>query len=507
ESNLNFGVHREAVLSAFDPRNLKILRPQDGKTHLRGDVAELTKEIRNLQTGVRKSPNEPSLGLEHVVKLQKESPHAALTYLYQQTRLDPHMLPPTDRAAWIRWLAGDSPLMVRMLEQAVECVRDQNERLLIYVDTPWIQSVVVSLLKIASFNVSTVRSSDSAAARLATIDSWNNPDSKDQIFVANVNTMATGVNLHTCCANGIFLNWHLNCKVMSQIIGRLVRIGQKKQVHFHLLKVKNTYHDNIERLCLTKWMVHLSAEIALPEWLKHELVEICICEAIKSAWNTPFNRYAWISQREMENKTIAYHSEDMVKLGHILSIVAKLLLNAREDEQSFWIENIDFVMEACCRLSKKMDSADHAESLLLRSIDDLRQIFLPELSATIKDLQGEADKADGVIQSRRARLRQAVHHRQNDASAFKETGAGDGDDDSDSDEEANEEGEDDRQGEEDEPEQSGTDAEPREGEDEDSDVEMTDAPPAPAKKTGTKRSATTKPSNPAKKRKTDHNGN
>lgn len=114
------------------------------------------------------------------------------------------------------------------------------------------------------------------------IAEWNDPESDLEIFVANVNTMATGVNMHHCCSKGAFLNWHLNAKTMFQIVGRLVRISQKDQVIFHLLKVQHSYHDNIERLCITKWATQLSAEIGLADWLTDDFRECCVFETIKT---------------------------------------------------------------------------------------------------------------------------------------------------------------------------------------------------------------------------------
>ncbi|KAF7558126.1 hypothetical protein G7Z17_g187 [Cylindrodendrum hubeiense] len=78
-----------------------------------------------------------------------------------------------------------------------------------------------------------------------------------------------------------------------------------------------------------------SWQLDLPSWLQYELMKILMFEAIEAAWNTPFNRYAWIIQRDLENKTISYHTEVITKLGHTFSAVAKLLLHASEDEQTF----------------------------------------------------------------------------------------------------------------------------------------------------------------------------
>lgn len=46
----------------------------------------------------------------------------------------------------------------------------------------------------------------------------------------------------------------MNAKAMLQIIGRLIRIGQTKKVEFLLIKVKDSYHDNIERIMLSNEM-------------------------------------------------------------------------------------------------------------------------------------------------------------------------------------------------------------------------------------------------------------
>ncbi|KAG5815236.1 hypothetical protein H9Q74_002952 [Fusarium xylarioides] len=67
--------------------------------------------------------------------------------------------------------------------------------------------------------------------------------------------MGTGVNMHTCCCRGVFMNWLTNAKGMLQIIYRLVRINHLKTVKFHLLKLKNSYYDNIERICVAKWVI------------------------------------------------------------------------------------------------------------------------------------------------------------------------------------------------------------------------------------------------------------
>lgn len=148
-----------------------------------------------------------------------------------------------------------------------------------------LSSCVIAIMIIAGYEVGTVRSSDINAERTRIRAEWNDLRSDLEVSMANINTMSTGVNLHKCYSKGIFVNWHLNAQVQEQTITRIVRIGQTRAVHWQMVKLKNRYHDNIERLSVTKWMAQLAVETRLPCWVEHELREICICETIKMYWN------------------------------------------------------------------------------------------------------------------------------------------------------------------------------------------------------------------------------
>lgn len=274
--------------------------------------------------------------------------------------------------------------------------------------------MVVSALVMHGYVVGTVRSSDSAAERSNIISQWNDPLSNLQVFVANIQTMSVGVNLHKACCKGIFLNWHLSAKAMLQMIGRLNRIGQTGHVSFHLLKTMGSYHDNIERLNIAKWMVQLSAECALPSWMEFELMEIVICESIKAAWLTPFNRYSWIVEREVSKSEIAYHSPHVVKMGHIFSMIARLLWTADEEEQRFWSENVNFLTEAVRTLSDNdsqyLRGVEQAEAWLALPIDKLRKKIIKIITELAKQARKRYEK-DAKTLGRVNRQREAVKGR------------------------------------------------------------------------------------------------
>ncbi|RGP72381.1 hypothetical protein FLONG3_6777 [Fusarium longipes] len=236
---LNFGEHRRGILTSFDWRNYKILYPE--KPPVYGGIDEVNEERFN-----KKKDTSVLVGVKHVYDLVQNDVHAGLNYYHYQTNDDPSSRDPKDRTAYLYWLCYKSPVMTRALELVCKYVRELNHRVLVYVDTPWIQCIVVALFRLADFETVTVRPDHSNAEKNKTIADWN---TSLEIFVANVNTMGTGVNMHGHCSKGMFLNWMLNVKGMLQIIGRLIRINQKQPVTFHLIKLKNSYYDNIERIC------------------------------------------------------------------------------------------------------------------------------------------------------------------------------------------------------------------------------------------------------------------
>lgn len=59
--------------------------------------------------------------------------------------------------------------------------------------------MMLGALLMAGYKTVTVRSSDKPPAKLAAIQSFSDPKSDTQIFIANINIMSTGVNLHHAC--------------------------------------------------------------------------------------------------------------------------------------------------------------------------------------------------------------------------------------------------------------------------------------------------------------------
>ncbi|KAJ4114781.1 hypothetical protein NW768_011335 [Fusarium equiseti] len=174
------------------------------------------------------------------------------------------------------------------------------------------------------------------------------------------------------------------------ITRRLLRINQKKPATFHLLKTKNSYYDNIERICCTKWATQLSAEVNLPDWMTGGLQEMCIFKLIKTSWHQSFNRFAWIVEKEIQGKDMSYHSHDNVRLGHIFSLACKVIMNI-EETREFWQENSIFPVEACRKMLDYFKAPGEVEDHLLLTPAEIWGAFAEEFELTINDVKEGKD--------------------------------------------------------------------------------------------------------------------
>ncbi|KAL5088453.1 hypothetical protein Trisim1_006658 [Trichoderma cf. simile WF8] len=137
------------------------------------------------------------------------------------------------------------------MELAHKYVCLYNGRIVICMDTPWIQQMMHASRRMAEFYTLTVRSTDKQGFKIGALQLFADKTSRAQILVANINIMATGVNLHNACRVGVIVSQHFNPKTNLRIHGRLNRLGQKPAVAWHCLKVKNSFHDHQDRVMPT----------------------------------------------------------------------------------------------------------------------------------------------------------------------------------------------------------------------------------------------------------------
>lgn len=179
--------------------------------------------------------------------------------------------------------------------------------------------------------------------------------------MANIYTKVMDVDMQKYCCKALVLDWPLEPERLLRTINHMVknRLNHREPAMIHMLKVRWSYHDEIERICCTKWAMQLSKDINLPEWMTGAVREVCIFEMIKTAWHQGFNRYAWVVMHDMggqdyDGNSMTHHDGIAPRLGHVFSIAAKLMLNFPEDKK-FWADSEDVLVAGCYSFLEVID--------------------------------------------------------------------------------------------------------------------------------------------------------
>ncbi|PNP74999.1 hypothetical protein FNYG_11646 [Fusarium nygamai] len=372
--------HRKAVLTSFDWRNKILLELEESPFLATVDNARsamkdlLNPEIEEFQ--IAGFGTEEVTLLVNTYKLLRDDQTCGLRLLFDQAIGQRSRHAPTTRLDCIRWVCYYNPIMTRALEVANKYCGDDKKRLVVYVEDSWIQCIAVALFVVAGFNVGSIRASDTGDEQAKIIEQWKRKASGLEILVANLDTKVMDVNVHTDCTKGLLLNWTIEPERMLKIINNMGSTGQKERSILHMVKVAGSYHDVIERVCCTKWAIQLSKDIKLPKWMTSVIREICIFELIKSTWHQEFNRYAWVVAHDLKGHDFEYHDPKCRQLGHVFSIVAKLVLHHPEDKE-FWVESMPILIELCFHFNDAFDVSDFLGTRLCLTPKEMRKSFLP----------------------------------------------------------------------------------------------------------------------------------
>ncbi|KAI9897311.1 hypothetical protein N3K66_007167 [Trichothecium roseum] len=211
---INFGINRLLVLMSHDFRNRTLLALDRVSKLTEGELAEFKKSIARGRTTLQRSKilnlrlteaegDRARASKSGVIKRSTQEtaeiakyPYGRLQKIHQQSTTDYSIVVPNDPASWLTWYYGDNPSFIRVLEICFHVVLNKKERVLIYVDTPWIQLLTVEALTAAGFATQTIRPTDTTKDRTDIINTFNNPTTQTNILITNINSLAFGVNLH-----------------------------------------------------------------------------------------------------------------------------------------------------------------------------------------------------------------------------------------------------------------------------------------------------------------------
>ncbi|EKJ68599.1 hypothetical protein FPSE_11232 [Fusarium pseudograminearum CS3096] len=145
---MDSGVHRAGVITAFDLRTVKMLDNDPpaffgNKSKLVWRFSTLTREFstthRQGQNANVLESDRQILGIEHIETLLRNTNTGGLHYYYDYFKIDPSIPFPIGRSSFVEWLAFKSPTMIRVLQLLDKHVREDGNRVLLIVDTLWIQ--------------------------------------------------------------------------------------------------------------------------------------------------------------------------------------------------------------------------------------------------------------------------------------------------------------------------------------------------------------------------------
>lgn len=81
-------------------------------------------------------------------------------------------------------------------------------------------------------------------------------------------------------------------------------------------------------------------------WLNFQLLEICIQETIKHMRHTPVHWHWWLDKRAVSKHDLAYYSSYVEVMGHMFSMIARVVPEASDGKQRFSSSSVNYVVEA-----------------------------------------------------------------------------------------------------------------------------------------------------------------
>ncbi|KAF5665988.1 hypothetical protein FHETE_6451 [Fusarium heterosporum] len=133
-------------------------------------------------------------------------------------------------------------------------------------------------------------------------------------------------------------------------------------------------------------------------------------------WHTPFNRYAWIVERQLSGSDMEYHGEHITILGHVFSMIARVLA----------AKSISSPKSPMCRIR----TVQQAEDYLQYEDDKLLKKVTVVFKKTFKGIKKKTSTEDGAKWDlHNDKLRKTVETRRKKAIQVKIEPGEDGDED------------------------------------------------------------------------------
>lgn len=176
-----------------------------------------------------------------------------------------------------------------------------------------VSSFVAGILRFMGLEVASYTSDLSDDERAAMIAQFNDPKTRLDVLLLNINFNVTGLNLQMACNHGVAICFSYSPSNLRQALKRIHRIGQKKIVYWFLIKQVGGYSEVQERMIHVKLASFLSAQANIPWEIRGELRDIICFELAREEWGTLESKYVW-ARHAAELRTMVSWSQPWLKV-------------------------------------------------------------------------------------------------------------------------------------------------------------------------------------------------
>ncbi len=137
------------------------------------------------------------------------------------------------------------------------------------------------------WKVKCIRSDHTVAERNAIIAEFNDTQSNIDALFSTMDLSAFGVNMHLACNKGIIVQPNFSMNQIMQIIGRLIRIDQRREVEWIIYNMAGMIYDRMFITIFTKYVHQLGVEARIHKSIRGIPASIAAYSHLQQLFNMP----------------------------------------------------------------------------------------------------------------------------------------------------------------------------------------------------------------------------
>lgn len=188
--------------------------------------------------------------------------------------------------------------------------------------------MVSGLLRMLGLNTISFTADLSPPDRGRLLGNFNDPDCHVNALVVPSTMTLSGMNMHQACNWGIMLGLDESSAKAKQAFGRLSRIGQKKEVHWSVIIMRDSHMRAQERACHTKEMHTVSVMSGIPTDVATDLLTMMCFEVARETYGAPMSTYTVSKHHEAMTSASSYEEPWVARFSTFYTMLATLGLRS-----------------------------------------------------------------------------------------------------------------------------------------------------------------------------------